>query len=482
MEEEVFHADAPVGSRRKRAVAMQLMLEIPDSFWSLFRSVNRNIYIDALLTINEEYQYNNYFLSWEVCVQVLGNYFNQKRISIIQEAEESETDLLEPPATRTLRWLTGAGWLKRRDDYAEGVTHIIIPDYAAVMIEAFETLYSENEEDTDIYIQGVYAILFSYRNDKRQDAGLLNTALANTKKLNKVLQSMLHNMDKFFASLLNQDVYGDLLKEHLDRYVEEIVKKKYHILKTTDNFYQYKMDIKNWLKELAEEENQKLYRMESAMTEYESEEEAERDRKKSIRALGILEEIDRGFLDIERRIFNMDKEHTKYVRATVARLNYLLNQDKDRKGLLVKLMNAMAGLEDQEEAVKMVAGELNFSRLQIFSDKAFYKKRKSRTPFTECLEPEPEPEKLDREEVLKLNKIRARYSQKQIERFIEDRMKDGSCQVGGETVLNDEDFEQLILAYDYCIRRDSKYLVMESGGEIRNGRYRYPALTFIRRG
>ena len=31
-------------------------LEIPDSFWGLFRSRNRQIYIDALLKINEEYQ------------------------------------------------------------------------------------------------------------------------------------------------------------------------------------------------------------------------------------------------------------------------------------------------------------------------------------------------------------------------------------------------------------------------------------------
>lgn len=33
---------------------------------------------------------------------------------------------------------------------------------------------------------------------------------------------MLHNMDKFFARLLEQQFYGDLLKEHLDGYVEEL--------------------------------------------------------------------------------------------------------------------------------------------------------------------------------------------------------------------------------------------------------------------
>ena len=42
--------------------------EIPESFWGLFRSRNRQIYIDALLQVNEEYQYSNYYLSREICI------------------------------------------------------------------------------------------------------------------------------------------------------------------------------------------------------------------------------------------------------------------------------------------------------------------------------------------------------------------------------------------------------------------------------
>ena len=33
---------------------MKYLYEIPDSFWSLFRSRKREIYIEALLQINEE--------------------------------------------------------------------------------------------------------------------------------------------------------------------------------------------------------------------------------------------------------------------------------------------------------------------------------------------------------------------------------------------------------------------------------------------
>ena len=77
--------------------------------------------------------------------------------------------------------------------------NIVIPDYAAVMIEAFSRLLGDDEDETQVYIQNVYAILFSLKNDPRSSVSLLNTALINTKKLNKSLQDMLHNMDKFFG-------------------------------------------------------------------------------------------------------------------------------------------------------------------------------------------------------------------------------------------------------------------------------------------
>ena len=58
---------------------MKLIQEIPDRFWSLFRSVNRSAYIDALLKISEEYEYSNYFLSREMCIQLLSEHFAARR-------------------------------------------------------------------------------------------------------------------------------------------------------------------------------------------------------------------------------------------------------------------------------------------------------------------------------------------------------------------------------------------------------------------
>ena len=454
---------------------MELRNEIQDTFWSLFRSVNRDIYIEALLCINEEYQYNNYFLTREVCIQVLGDMNARKRFKLQWEENETEFDMLETPSSRILNWLLKTGWLKRIEDYQTLVTNIVIPDYSAVFIEAFERLSSEDMQDTEIYIQNVYATLFSFKNDSRANLGMLRTALVNTKRLNKALQDMLHNMDKFFARLLEQNNYEDLLREHLDGYVEEIVQKKYHILKTSDNFYIYKMDIKKCLRDMREDEEwiEEIRTRAAQMG----------DTKDDV--LDLLDQIERGFDDIEHRIANMDKEHAKYVRATVTRLNYLLSGETDTKGLVVQLLNRMSQTEDAQEQDAMIreTGErMNLSLLEILSEKSLYKRRRPRTDFISKMAPDQALPDLDKDDVLKLNRIQMRYSRSQIEEFIESYMDGEVMDASKISLMDEEAFEKLILAYDYSTRKNSKYMVLEEEpDQIENGSYKYPALKFVRR-
>lgn len=451
---------------------MQLRFEIPDSFWSLFRSVNREAYMEALLVINEEYQYSNYFLTKEVCVQVLGDMYAKKQLRLVREENETEFDMLETPSLRMLNWLIRTGWLKKIEDYHTLATNIVIPDYSAVFIDAFERLSSEDMEETEIYIQNVYATLFSFRNDPRVNLNMLRTALINTRRLNKALQDMLHNMDKFFERLLDQRFYGDLLKEHLDGYVEEIVRRKYHILKTSDNFYIYKMDIKKCLRDMRENEEwiETVRERSRAMG----------DTKEDV--LELLDQIERGFDDIEHRIANMDKEHTKYVRATVTRLNYLLSGETDTKGLVVQLLNRMGDAADYEQIVQKTGAKMNLSLLEIASEKSLYKRRKGRKDFISQMQPEETTEDLDKEDVLKLNRIQHRYSRRQIEDFIEENIREGVMDALSLPMREEDEFEKLILAYDLSTRRNSKYMVLEEDVRMveKNG-YRYPALKFVKR-
>lgn len=469
---------------------MNSVYEVPPSFWAFFRSGNRDIYMDALLSINDEYQYSNYFLSREACLRVLSDMCSGRRYTFEREETETEEDEQQALPRRILNWLLKTGWLRRVEDYNTMTTNIVIPDYAAVFIDAFDNLINGPAEDTRIYIQNVYATLFSFRNDNRMNLAMLRTALINTRKLNKALQDMLHNMDRFFGRLLRQQTYKELLKEHLEGYVEEMVKDRYHILKTSDNFYIYKMDIKRWLKEMREDDEwvERIRRTQAAGTEEgtpasDSSSPGRRRRGQNEDVLELLDQIERGFDDIEHRITNMDKEHSKYVRATVNRLNYLLNEENDQGGLMIRLLNRLGeDTEDgvREERLRCIAGCMNLTTLTFLQENPLYKRRKRRGK-EELPIPDQEHTELSMEEVLRLNKLEHRFTGSQIEEFIEQRMEDGILSTQGLCLQNDEEFEKLILAYDICTRRNSRFTVKSLGEMVNDGPYSYPAMLFVKK-
>ena len=200
--------------------------------------------------------------------------------------------------------------------------------------------------------------------------------------------------------------------------------------------------------------------------------------------LELLDLIERGFDDIEHRIANIDKEHSKYIRATVTRLNYLLNGENDTKGLIVQLLNLMSAADSDRRAemIKAAGTKLNLSHLEILSEKSLYKRRRSRRDFISRMEAERETEDLGREEVLKMNRIQVKYSRAEIEEFIQSHMVGDVMDAGKLEDMSEDDFEKLILAYDYSTRRNSRYAAVEEESEmVENGRFRYPDLRFIQR-
>ena len=140
---------------------MQLRFEIPDKFWGGCSGRLTGRLMEALLNINEEYQYSGYFLTREVCIQVLSDRYIKKHFRLKQEEDETEFDLLETPAKQNIEMAASDRMAKKLEDYNTLVQPILYnSDYAAIFIDAFERLGSEDMEETEIYIQNVYATLF----------------------------------------------------------------------------------------------------------------------------------------------------------------------------------------------------------------------------------------------------------------------------------------------------------------------------------
>ncbi|MDF2513939.1 MAG: hypothetical protein K0S04_3805 [Herbinix sp.] len=454
---------------------MKEILKLPQQFWSVFSSRNRYIYMEALLTIYDEYLYNDYFLTKETCIQLIAECFSDRIVDISADDEEQDVDKMEPMATKILNRLIRFSWLKKVEDYSAFKSNIIIPDYASHFIETIKRLLNPNEDDKDLYIQNVYTNIYSFYHDTKAGMELLKAARTNTTRLNRSLQDMLHNMDQFFGALLEKDNYEDLLLEHLNVYVETIVNKKYSLLKTSDNFYIYKNDIKKLLRVISEDENRLVMLKNRMMAEGRKVEDIEAE------FADIIYEIERGIINMEKRISHIDTEHSKYIKATVGRLEYLLSSDDSLQGNVIALLNLMSGKQENKLYSK-VSNTFLINDPTVITPDSFYKKRGRRRQFEDTVETEVETEEeLSKEDILRINRNKSRYSKSQIEAFILDRMKGGSFETKEHPIETDEDFELLILAYDYSIRRTSPFHVVPGErGIITNGKYTYPELVFER--
>ncbi|WMJ89704.1 Wadjet anti-phage system protein JetA family protein [Anaerocolumna sp. MB42-C2] len=454
---------------------MEEILKIPQQFFRLFYSRNRYIYMESLMIIYDEYLYNDYFLSKETCIQLIAEHFSDRIVDITADDEEGDTDTYEPMATKILNRLVRFTWLKKVEDYSSFKTNIVIMDYASIFIEVFKKLSNPDESDTDLYIQNVYTNIFSFYHDNKVGMEILRTAMVNITRLNRSLQDMLHNMDQFFGTLLEKDNYEELLNEHLDVYVETIVNKKYSLLKTSDNFYIYKNDIKKLLRSLQEDENRIYLLKQRLEAEGKNAEEVENE------FLDLLYQIERGIINMENRISHIDSEHSKYVRATVSRLEYLLSNEDSMKGNVITLLNLM-GNDQKEVLLNQVANAVRINDLTITSSDSLYRKRGKRRVFEETVEVEERTEEeLSKEEILRLNRNKNRYNKEQIEQFILDQMEDGIYRTIDHPVNSEEEFELLILAYDYSIRKNSPFhVVNKKESNLSNKKYTYPDIVFER--
>ncbi|MDF2540532.1 MAG: hypothetical protein K0S47_250 [Herbinix sp.] len=452
---------------------MKEILKLPQQFWSLFYSRNRYIYMEALMVLYDEYLYNDYFLTKETCIQMISEYFSDRIVDISVDDDESDMDSMEPMATKIINRLIRFTWLKKVEDYSSFKTNIVIPDYASVFIEVFQKLSNPDSNDTDLYIQNVYTNIYSFYHDNKAGLELLKAAMINTTRLNRALQEMLHNMDQFFGALLEKENYEELLNEHLEVYVETIVNKKYSILKTSDNFYIYKNDIKQLLRSMKEDESRLQILLKKIAGEGKKKDELEAE------FLDIIYHIERGINNMEKRISHIDTEHSKYVRATVSRLEYLLSNEDSTQGNVVALLNLLSGNKTPHLLTK-VANLIQINDDTLISPDSFYKKRGRRKVFEDTVEIENEIEvEMSKEDILKINRNHNRYNQDQIEEFILLGMEENKYDTSLHPINSDEEFELLILAYDYSVRKKSPfYAVIQEDEQITNGKYTYPRLIF----
>ena len=457
---------------------MNLFDKIPENFFSLFVSKNKKVYMDALFVLGEAFEQEMAILKENVVARLISNLeqqLNQEDFSEEDEEEELKDNNVSSKAYFLLRKLKASGWIElemQRDSFEE---YIILPDYAIKFIHVFKSIVQENQVEYNSYVFATYSSLKLASIEKNETYQAIMTAYTNTMQLINELKSLYNSLGMFHRKMCQQDNIHEIMEGHFLEYKEysdEIIFPRF----TRDSVPRYKAPIREMLQNiLADEERwENTVNIASRNKKYQSREEAEQDLLDKIRTImDLYENIDLTMNQIEEK--NMD-----YVRASVQRIHYLLTNDKELKGKLVKILKHA----NQDAVLENMGQEANLFRQEIISKDSIYirnsnDKRKQGEPM-----PLKQDVELDSKAWQELAKsLENAYSQEKIKNFMETNFKDKPFIYSAEIKLDTvEDLILLILATLKADKSGKAFYTIEDSEEvIDNHGFKIPNIKFVRR-
>ena len=457
---------------------MNIFNKIPENFFSILVSKNKNIYIDALFVLREAFKQEMTISRENIISRLINNLedeFYQEDFSEEDETNELKDNNISSKAYFLLRKLKWAGWVEfemQRDSFEENV---IIPDYAIKFIDLLYSIVEEKQVEYNSYVFATYSSLKLASIEKGETYNAIITAYNNTVQLINELKSLYNSLGRFHRKMCNQDNINEAINEHFFEYKEysdEMIFPRF----TRDSVPRYKSPIRDMLSDiLADKERlENTINIASKNSKYKSREEAEDDILNKIRTvLEVYENIDSTMNQIEQK-------NTDYVRASVKRIQYLLTNDKELKGKLVSILKN----SKHEKVLEQMEKEVKLLRQEYISKDSIYlrnsnDKRKQGNPIAL-----KETKELDSKTLYDFAKsLENLYSNKKINDFMSKNFKDRPFINSNEIELKSvEDLILLILATIKADKSGKSFYYFEDSDEIiNNNGYRIPNIKFIRR-
>ncbi len=456
---------------------MNLFDKIPENFFSILVSRNKNIYIDALFVLREAFKQEMSISKENIISRLINNLeeeFNVEDFSEDENVDELKDNNVSSKAYFLLRKLKWAGWIEfemQRDSFEE---NIILPDYSIKFLDLLYSIVQEEQVEYNSYVFATYSSLKLASIEKNETYNAINTAYSNTMQLINELKSLYNSLGRFHRRMSNQDNINDIIKEHFFEYKEysdEMIFPRF----TRDSIPRYKAPIRDMLNNILADAELLNSTINVAMKnkKYTSKEDAENDILNKIRTvIEIYENIDFTMNQIETK-------NTDYVRASVQRIQYLLTSDKELKGKLVNILRNSkkeSVLEKMEQEVKLLKQEY------IAKDSTYFRSsnnKKQGKPLAINKE-KPIDSKAFYEFAKSLEKL---YSNKRINEFMEANFKDKPFITSAEINLNTtEDLILLILATIKADKSGKTFYYMQDSNEmVNNNGFKIPNIKFIRR-
>ena len=466
---------------------------VPQGLFNLLASKNKRLYFRALMVLRSCYQQELRIRRADLVAYLM----HQMEEELYQwtldgdsddvgvdEGVEAELGTLSGRAHALVRRLIQTGWLEAMPDDSSLEELLLVPDYSSQLLEVFDSIVHPQEQRYNSYVYATYSALRTANEEREYMYQALQSAYDNTRALLESLKGLLHNIHKFYQNLQKQTEVRDLLAEHFDEYQVLVAAKTYHPLKTVDSVHRFRPRIlellRNWLTD--EEVLSQLAHGDSAEVENDS---GER-RYEAVRRMQFI--ID-SFDSMDSILREIDRRNTAYNRASVERIQYLLNTDRDVKGKLVSILRQAPKLEDTTPS-KLVAemAQLPIYRVRTADPDTLYTEKKRRVrgkPQPLNLQEETPAVLFAAEAEQLMERAQSLLSDEQIIAFLLRQMTDESVLEAKDLTLNDvEDYLRTLVA---VIKSDEAAFPFDlewdeaSGSLLVNG-YTIPAMRFIKTG
>jgi len=249
---------------------------------------------------------------------------------------------LSGQAHALVRRFIETGWLQTMPDDSSLDELLLVPDYAVAILDVLHSIVHPVDKPYNSFVYSTYSALRTANEERDYMFPALQSAYDNTQSLLGSLRVLLHNIHKFYQSLQQRRDIQGLLAEHFDEYQVLVAAKTYHPLKTVDSVHRFRPRILAILRGWLTDGEVLDILVESFHTHRPSGEVGDA-RYEVIR---MVQNIIDSFDTMDSFLREIDRRNSAYSRASVERIQYLLNTDRDVKGKLVEILKRAPKLTD----------------------------------------------------------------------------------------------------------------------------------------
>ena len=323
---------------------MKLFSKIPDRFFSVLASGNKELYVQALFVLRQAFKTELVIRRDELTAMLMDALEADILEADFSEEAEEEGDLrageannLSGKARLLLRRLQETGWIETEYESGTFQENITIPDYAILVMNLLYDLSQERVREYNSYVYATYASLANAAENPEYIYQALQAAYQNTVRLVDELKSLFNNIRAYYRRIPGEDDVNILLAEHFDEYKEKVFDAVYYPLKTIDSVPRFKHAIISILNEwlMNDEVQNAIVEQGVARRVWDGEESG---RGEMLRIINYVIDTYEG---IEEMIGEIDRKHVEYTRASVEHIRYLMNADRGTKGKLIELFKSL---------------------------------------------------------------------------------------------------------------------------------------------